>query len=43
MVNLIKEQKVGHPPGPVGLLKHVFVDGLVGAVFHHNDPGLDPQ
>ena len=34
----------GNPnAGPVGLLKHVFVDGLVGAVFHHNDPGLDPQ
>ncbi len=27
----------------VGLGTHVLVDGFRGAVFHHNDPGLDPQ
>lgn len=34
----------GNPnAGPGGLFTHVFVDGLVGAVFHPHDPGLDPQ
>lgn len=27
----------------VGLFTHALVDGFRGALFHHNDPGLDPQ
>ncbi|MFZ3215139.1 MAG: RHS repeat-associated core domain-containing protein [Candidatus Acidiferrales bacterium] len=27
----------------LGIGTHVFVDGFRGAVFHPNDPGLDPQ
>jgi len=33
----------GNPNHFGGAFVHTFVDGMVGAVFHTKDPGLDPQ